>query len=105
MNFKLDAYSVNLKERNDRHVHILGEFENRNEFVLKIKRVKRNKNGAFGLWKNIVSIIKKAKSNCKQFIILIEDDHQFTKKYNKNNLFDLIEEAKQYNVDVLLIWT
>ncbi|WP_412467251.1 hypothetical protein [Pedobacter sp. KLB.chiD] len=95
-------YIINLTERTERLAHILNEFKGRSEFALKIQKAKRHKNGALGLWQNFVKIVSKAQKANLEYVIICEDDHQFTKNYSSQKLDESISKAKAQNADILL---
>lgn len=98
----IPTYIINLKERNDRREHILNEFKEKPEFDTTIIEAVKHKNGALGLWKSIVKIIKLAIKNDDDVIIIVEDDHLFTKDYNKEYLISNIISAHEKGADILL---
>jgi len=102
MKNKIPVFAVNLIGRKDRFVHICNEFHNKDEFELKVLQAKPHNNGAIGLWENIVQIIKEASERKLGYIILCEDDHQFSKKYSPSFLHESINAAEQRGADVLL---
>jgi len=96
------VFVINLVERPDRLTHMKNEFKDKSEFKVEFIRSRRNKVGALGLWKNIVKIITKAQKSDKEYVIICEDDHQFTKEYSAKKLDNYILEGKRKNADVLL---
>lgn len=98
----LNTYAINLVERTDRFVHINKEFQDKSEFTFEVARVLRHTNGAIGLWYNIVNLVQEAKKNSIDFIIICEDDHQFTSNYNTDVFLKALKQAKNYHADILL---
>lgn len=98
----IPTYIINLKERTDRREHIINEFKDKPEFDIQIINAIKHKNGALGLWKSIVKIIKLAIKNNDDVIIMVEDDHTFTEHYNKQYLIKNILEAYEQGADILL---
>lgn len=98
----INIYAINLKFRIDRQQHILQQFENRKEFNLHIVEACEHQIGAVGLWKSIKQILQSLGSTKNDFIIICEDDHQFTSHYSKEYLFDCIFKAKEKKADILL---
>lgn len=101
LNKAIPTFIINLKIRTDRKNHILEEFTNRAEFDVTILEAVENKNGAVGLWKSILKCVEYGVAQGQDYILVCEDDHQFTEHYNKEYLYVCIEEAQQRNVDVL----
>jgi GR25 family glycosyltransferase involved in LPS biosynthesis len=97
--FVIPTYVINLPERTDRLKHIKNEFKNRKEFDIKIIEASRNKIGAVGLWNSIVNVVKMAIKNDDDVIIICEDDHCFTKNYNKRILMENILDAHNEGAD------
>jgi GR25 family glycosyltransferase involved in LPS biosynthesis len=58
--------------------------------------------GAKSLWLTILEIVGRQKYNSNEYVLICEDDHQFTDNYSKNTLFKCIEEAKEKGADILL---
>jgi len=98
----LIVYVINLKSRNERRSHILNQFKAHEEFKVNIIDAYEHEIGAVGLWNTLKYIIKDAISLEEKFIIICEDDHQFTNAYNKANLFEIIAEVEQKGADILL---
>lgn len=99
---KFKTYVVNLKERPDRKMHIIQEFSERPEFDVTIVSAIRDKIGSWGLWLTIKTIVKEARDKNYDYIIICEDDHIFTKDYDKISLSNLIENLKMNKADILL---
>lgn len=93
---------INLKNRIDRFKHIQNQFEDKREFACSILSTSKQANGRFGLWNNLVKVVKEAKKSQQQYVIFCEDDHQFTGSYRYKNLLRAIKEADRYEADLLL---
>lgn len=102
MKSKIPVFIINLKKRSDRFQYIIKEFENKVEFNPHVLTAVQNDNGAFGLWQSIIRIIQVAKEQDNSFVIVCEDDHQFTKHYSIEKLSKIIKEAQEKQADVLL---
>ncbi len=98
----ISTYIINLKKRIDRKENILKEFSGREEYTFQIVDAFEHPIGAFGLWTTIKYILRNLVDCEKDFIIICEDDHQFTKFYSKERLFKAIASAKNKNADILL---
>lgn len=98
---QISTYIINLEKRKDRKAHIQKQFENKPEFNVQMVKAIENENGALGLWQTIIHIIKDLTSKNEEYILICEDDHQFTDEYNKEKLFEYIEEARTKNADLL----
>lgn len=96
------TFVVNLKKRKDRKENIRAGFNGRDEFDLNIIEAHEHSCGGIGLWLTIQHIIKNLIDKSSQFIIICEDDHQFTTEYSKLCLFDSIKKAMNRNADILL---
>jgi hypothetical protein len=97
----IPAYIVNLKRRTDRKENILKEFAGRKEFTLHMVEAIERERGAMGLWNTITHILADLVDDTAEFVLLCEDDHQFTPHYTKEVLFDCIAEAKEREADIL----
>ena len=98
----ISTYIINLYFRKDRKTCIEKEFVGREEFDIIIVRAIEHDIGSIGLWKSIRSIIKKAIDKNLEYILVCEDDHQFTENYSEEKLFDYIADAKGRKADILL---
>lgn len=99
---KISVFVINLKDRTDRKRHIQGEFRNRNEFDLTIVSACKDDIGAIGLWNTIQHILKSPINRTNEFVILCEDDHQFTTEYSQNLLLKCITKARASSADIIL---
>lgn len=98
----IQTFIINVEKRVERKQHSLEQFKNKPEFDVKIIKAIENENGAVGLWRTIVHIIDNLTSDETDYILICEDDHQFTKDYNLGKLIREIEEAKENGADILL---
>ncbi len=101
-NITIPTYIINLTERKDRLVHITRQFKNKPEFDITIISAIKDKIGALGLWRSIRKVIKIALSNQDDVILIVEDDHQFTKDYSKEYFLRNVIESHQQNADYLI---
>jgi hypothetical protein len=101
-NFKyIPLYIINLKSRADRKEHILKEFAGLNEFRVTIVDAFEHKKGAIGLWNSIAHILQNLLKEDDDFMIICEDDHQFTEHYSREHLVTCIGEAEKKGSDIL----
>jgi len=100
-NIYIPVYIINLPHRKDRLESILGEFEGKNEFDINVIAAHQHEIGDIGLWKSIQDVIQRATNNNDDVIIICEDDHQFTRYYNKDFLLDNIIEANEQGCELL----
>lgn len=98
---KIPTYVINLEDRLDRKNNIIQEFEGKDEFELNIKTVQKHKVGALGLWINICEIVKTAIAQQYEYILICEDDHQFTSNYSKDLLQGCINDAIAKDAQIL----
>lgn len=98
---KIPTYIVNLKKRTDRRKHVLNEFKNKNEFDIKIVEAHEHVIGSYGFWKTICEIISTAKNGKEDFVLICEDDHEFTSNYCHELLIDSINMAHNFEADLL----
>lgn len=94
------TYVINLKKRTDRLKSIQNEFKGKNEFAVTIVEAIENSNGAMGLWETLKDIFSKLPD--EDFVIICEDDHQFTNAYSHDLLNNYIVEAEKKGVDFLV---
>lgn len=98
----IPTFIINLKERYDRKTHITNEFFGRQEFDVHIVEAHKHEYGAIGLWNTIKHIVMNLPNPDEEFILICEDDHQFTEKYCKFHLFESIKSAQKHDAEVLL---
>lgn len=98
---QLSTYIINLPQRTDRLTHIENQFKGRDEFSVSIIEACEHENGAIGLWNSIYKIIEIGISNEKDWILICEDDHQFTKDYNRDFLFNNIQSAEEKGAELI----
>jgi len=97
----IPTYVINLKKRTDRKENVLKEFEGRQEFKVNIVEAIEHSRGATGLWLTIREILLTKVDPSEEFILLCEDDHQFTENYAEERLRSFIREAAERNADIL----
>jgi GR25 family glycosyltransferase involved in LPS biosynthesis len=97
----LKTFIINLPSRTDRLAHVKKEFAGRDEFDITIIEAISDKIGNIGLWNTMQKIVRLAKEANDDFILICEDDHQFTTSYNKQFLFNNILEAKKQGAHIL----
>lgn len=98
----ISTYAINLEKRTERKIHLLRQFKNKKEFDVKLVKAIETENGALGLWQTIIHIIKDLVQQDVDYILICEDDHQFTEHYSKDFLFDKITIAKEKKTDILI---
>ena len=97
----ISVYAINLQSRSDRLRSLKGQFEKKTEFVVTYIDAVEDANGALGLWKSICKAVRLAQQRGDDVIVLCEDDHEFTKNYNKETLFSNIVEAYGQGAELL----
>jgi len=98
----IPTYIISLDRRIDRRMHIINQFQDKNIFDWKLVSAIENKNGRLGLWLTIKDIVKQGIENKHKYILICEDDHQFTPNYSDLLLFDCIKNAEDLGADILL---
>lgn len=94
------CYVVNLPERKDRFNHIIDTFYTRKEFDVRMVDPVPQKSGALSLWLTIKRILVTVSKDLP-FFILCEDDHEFISHYSFSLWQRCINEAQQFDADVL----
>lgn len=97
----IPVYVINLAKRTERKAHILEEFSGKREFHVSVVEAIEHEYGPLGLWKTIQHIIGTRLNGTEPYILLCEDDHQFTADYSVERLFQAIEQASGLDADVL----
>lgn len=95
----LTVHAINLPKRKDRKLHITKQFTKRAEFDLKIVSPVLDTNGARSLWRTLKAIIRE--NIAKEFLIICEDDHEFTEYYSIDELFNFIQSAIKMKAEFL----
>ena len=98
----LHVFAINLKSRADRKQHIQNQFCQKDEFDLQIVEAYEHQKGAISLWKSIKYILQDLADAESDYVIICEDDHEFTNEFNKEYLFECIAGAKENDADILL---
>jgi hypothetical protein len=99
---QIPTYIINLKFRTDRRAHILNEFSEHGEFIINLIEPLEHSIGAISLWSTIQHIISIAEIKGLEFVLICEDDHQFTESYSTDALIEGLNQAKKKNADILL---
>lgn len=99
--FYLPVYVINLKDRIDRRLHCIKQFEDKREFKINFIVAEEHPIGAVGLWKSIVKAVQLAIQREDDIIIICEDDHIFTSAYNKDYFFANIIKAEAHGSELL----
>src|SRR5579859_2973117 len=97
----ISTYVINLSKRTERKENILKEFAGRKEFKVHIVTAIEHATGAIGLWNTIKYILQNMVEDRDDFILICEDDHQFTGNYSEEILFGCIAEARERGADIL----
>jgi GR25 family glycosyltransferase involved in LPS biosynthesis len=97
----IPTYIINLKTRTERRENVLKEFENRHEFNVQIVEAIEHEIGAIGLRETMKYILRDLVKEEDEYVLICEDDHQFTADYTKEILFDSIDRAQKNEADVL----
>lgn len=98
----IPTYIINVKERHDRLAHMRNEFKGRPQFALNIIEAVVHQSGAKGLWLSVLMIIEQAKSKGENYVLICEDDHQFTGNFNEVEFEKFLIETDQKKGDILL---
>jgi len=101
-NKSISTYVINLPERLDRKKNIIKEFNGKPEFEVKFVDAIKDKVGSIGLWKSIKIILTDQLLMDDDYIIICEDDHEFTNNYSKDLMFKCILDAQELGADIML---
>lgn len=102
MDKPISTFIINLSHRTDRRDYILREFSRFDEFEITIVDAIAHEIGGVGLWLTIRNIVKLAKLQKEEYILVCEDDHLFTENYSKEFLYENIALAQTKRADILL---
>lgn len=98
----IPTYIINLEKRKDRRFYIEQEFLDRTEFNPTIVKAVEDKIPAVGLYKTVKQILQRAKNDSLSYVLICEDDHQFTSSYNKDSFTQAINDLNKEGIDVYL---
>jgi len=98
----IKTFVINLEDRIDRRANILKEFSLTEGFQIQIVHPLEHKVGAVSLWRTINWILKEKVSDNDDFILLCEDDHNFTKNFRLDALHQALSQARMLEADILL---
>mgnify|MGYP001303011889 CR=1 FL=1 len=96
-----NIFYINLKEREDRKKHVESELNELNWKYQRFEAIKAN-SGRVGCSMSHLKILKHAKENNLPYVVVMEDDIQFTNKKKYNSLLKDFMDRK-INYDVLLL--
>ncbi|UYQ95733.1 hypothetical protein MKQ68_11530 [Chitinophaga horti] len=97
----IPTFVINLLSRTDRKAHIITEFAGRDEYDMSIVEACIHEHGSIGLWETMLKIVRHAVDNDLEYVLICEDDHQFTEAYSYEGLSVAIEQARAMKADVL----
>lgn len=101
-NNPIPVFALNMPSRIDRRESLYEQFADKEEFKLYLcKPFEEEYVPTLSLWKSFVEIIKIAKQKSLPFFIFCEDDHIFTKEYNKAYLETCIRESLSLKAELL----
>lgn len=98
----IPTFIINLKRRVDRRSHILEQFTSKPVFDVILVDAIESENGKLGLWLTIKKIVSESLLSDHEYILICEDDHEFTEYYSDQLLLSCINDSKNLNADVLL---
>lgn len=98
----IPTYIINLESRADRKHHSIRQFEGRAEFDFGFVNAEKAETGSLGLWNTIKNIVSNAILLNHEYILICEDDHEFTAHYATGILLESISKAKEHEADLLL---
>ncbi|MFD2965793.1 glycosyltransferase family 25 protein [Sphingobacterium bambusae] len=100
MSLSIPVYIINLEKRKDRRSYIENEFYCRSEFDIHIIKAIESSIPAVGLYKSLHYVISVAKQQELPYVLVCEDDHQFTSEYHVDILNGYLERMAKYDADV-----
>lgn len=98
----ISVFAINLTTRSDRRKHIKEQFHKRDEFNLEIFNAKTSENPANGLWESLRGVISVAKNRSLEYVIVCEDDHEFTSEYSYEKLDSAINFSVDNQIQIIL---
>lgn len=95
------VYAINLKSRTERMENLKKQFVSKSEFDVTYIDAVKHENGAVGLWHSICKAVRLAQQRGEDVIILCEDDHEFTKLYDKDSFLANVVIAHSKGAELL----
>lgn len=95
------VYAINLESRTERRENLKKQFASKSEFCVTYIDAVRHKIGAVGLWNSICKAVRLAQQRGEDVIILCEDDHEFTKFYDKDSFLANVVIAHSKGAELL----
>jgi len=104
-NYFCEIYCINLRHRKDRRVHMQSVFRNLGviDRVTWFEAIKTPLDGKIGCRLSHLNIIKHAKENKLNNVLIFEDDITPTTQFNLNNLNESIDTLKSVDWDILYL--
>jgi hypothetical protein len=98
----ISTYILNVKEHTGKFDHIKHQFADKPEFSISIIDLIENTSVATSFWDSIKYIIENKTDSADKYIIICEDDHEFTESYSKEILLNGIISADKLGAEILL---
>jgi|SRR5690606_3366648 len=99
---KHPTYIINLADRKDRRIHMESVFKHRSEFQLFFFDAIRQTPGSLGLFLSFKSIVQYAQQSGLEYVIICEDDHNFTGQYTPEYLNKIITKGIAHGFDIIV---
>jgi len=97
----LPTYIINLPNRKERKESIEQQFAGRKEFDVHFIEACVHPHSNVGLWQSICKIVRMAEQGEDEVILICEDDHIFTPRYNSNTFLNQVWLAGMMGTDIL----
>lgn len=98
----IPTFIINLEKRTDRKKYAVRQFEDRPEFDVQFFPAIEDTIPAFGLYKSLHAIITYAQRQELPFVLICEDDHEFTQNYNTTLFRSYLGCLEKYDADIFL---
>lgn len=98
----IPTYVINLPQRTDRWQHIKDQFAGHEEFSMQRVEAVTHSVGAVGLWLSIRKIIEQAEANGEDLVLICEDDHIFTERYDRRRFMQQVYMAGCLGTNLLM---
>lgn len=99
--FQIPAHIIHLPEREERGMLLSSQFADRREFKIISIKACRHERGATGLWQSICQAVSNAKASEEDAILICEDDHIFTDRYERRKFMQYVYLAGAYGANLL----
>ena len=98
----MEVYVLNMPQRHERLKSIEQEFHGKDNFSVHIVTPVRHAIPRVSHWLTFKLLTEQAKSIGQDCFVFCEDDHIFTKDYDEQSFYAIVQQANELKADVLM---